>query len=108
MLATADCFIHPTTDEPCGLGPLEAPAAGCRVVAPRTEGTGEVLSHRGAVLVEPRDPAAPATGVRTARSRQRPHPERSDLNGDDTFARELRVDEELAARGQEPAARQAA
>lgn len=43
VLATADCFIHLNPREPYRLGPLEALAAGCGVVASRTDGTGEVL-----------------------------------------------------------------
>ena len=108
VLATADCFIHPNPREPYGLGPLEALAAGCRVVAPRTDGTGEVLATRGAVLVAPDDPGALAAGVRTALARPRPRPDMSDLDWDDTFARELRVYEQLTAHVPEPAARLAA
>lgn len=97
LLATADCFIHPNPREPYGLGPLEALAAGCRVVAPLTDGTGEVLDGRGAVLVAPDDPAALAEGVRAALAQPRPRPDMSDLNWDDTFARELAVYEQLSA-----------
>ncbi|MFN8111205.1 MAG: glycosyltransferase [Thermoleophilia bacterium] len=47
LMATADCFVHPTPGEPFGLAPAEAAAAGCRVVAPRTVGCHEVLERRG-------------------------------------------------------------
>lgn len=95
-LATADCFVHPNPREPFGLGPLEALAAGCRVVAPASGGTGETLRGRGAVLVRADDPAALAAGVRRALSGPRPHPDLSDLSWDTTFSREWEIYREMA------------
>jgi alpha-1,6-mannosyltransferase len=96
-LATADCFVHPNPREPFGLGPLEALAAGCRVVAPASGGTGETLRGRGAVLVRPGDPGALAAGVLRALSGPRPHPDLSDLSWDATFSREWAIYCEMAA-----------
>jgi alpha-1,6-mannosyltransferase len=88
LLATADCLVHPNPAEPYGLAPLEALAAGCRVVAPDAAGTREVLGGRGAVLVAPGDPRALAAGVRRALTLPRPRPDLSDLAWERTFARE--------------------
>jgi alpha-1,6-mannosyltransferase len=88
LMATADCFVHPNPAEPYGLCPLEALAAGCRVVAPLSEGCGETLAGRGAVLVAPGDPHALADGVRCALALPRPRPDLSDLSWEATFASE--------------------
>ena len=97
LMATADCFVHPNPAEPYGLGPLEALAAGSRVVAPDAAGTAEVLRGRGAVLVAPGDPVAIARGVRHALGEPRPRPDLSDLSWDRTFAREWNVYSDLRA-----------
>jgi glycosyltransferase involved in cell wall biosynthesis len=88
--------VHPNPREPFGLGPLEALAAGCRVVAPASGGTGETLRGRGAVLVRPDDPGALAAGVRRALAGPRPRPDLSDLSWDATFAREWGIYREMA------------
>lgn len=95
VFATADCFVHPNPSEPYGLTPLEALAAGCRVVAPWTGGTGETLRDRGAVLVAPDDPAALADGIREALRRPAPRPDLSSVSWDATFTREWRLYAEL-------------
>lgn len=97
LMATADCFVHPNPTEPFGLCPLEALAARCRVVAPDSAGTAELLSGRGAVLVAPGDPAALADGVRRALSASRPRADLSELSWDRTFNREWDVYASLAA-----------
>ncbi len=97
QMATADCFVHPNPTEPFGLCPLEALAAGCRVVAPDSAGTAEMLRGRGAVLVAPDDPCAMAEGVRRALSLPRPRPALDDLSWDRTFTREWDIYETLAA-----------
>ncbi len=91
LLATADCFVHPNPDEPFGLAPLEALAAGCRVVAPRQAGAAEVLGGRGAVLVAPNDANALARGIQDAMCAPPPRPDMSDLAWDHTFAREWQM-----------------
>ena len=91
LMATADCFVHPNPTEPFGLSPLEALAAGCRVVAPDGDGTAEVLGGRGAVLVAPGDPVALARGVRLALGQPRPRPDLSGMSWDRTFCREWEV-----------------
>ncbi len=91
LMATADCFVHPNPAEPFGLCPLEALAAGCRVVAPDAAGSAETLSGRGAVLVAPDDPRALARGVREALALPRPRPDLSSLSWGETFAREWAV-----------------
>jgi len=97
LMATADVFVHPSPHEPFGLAPLEALASGCRVVAPRTGGTGETLAGReGAVLVAPDDAGALADGVREAMSRPRPAPDLSELGWDATFTREWDLYRRLA------------
>jgi alpha-1,6-mannosyltransferase len=88
LMATADVFVHPNPAEPYGLAPLEALAAGCRVVAPDAAGTGETLAGRGAVLVAPGDPGALADGVRLALDAPRAIPDLTGLGWDGTFARE--------------------
>lgn len=97
LMATADCLVHPNPDEPFGLCPLEALAAGCRVVAPDSGGTAEVLRGRGAVLVTPGDATALADGVRAALDAPRPRPDLSDLSWDRTFRREWSIYARLAA-----------
>lgn len=97
LMATADCFVHPNPTEPFGLCPLEALAAGCRVVAPDAAGTAELLRGRGAVLVAPDDPAAMAQGIREALAGPRPLPDLDDLSWERTFAREWCVYAMLAA-----------
>jgi alpha-1,6-mannosyltransferase len=91
LMATADCFVHPNPAEPFGLCPLEALAAGCRVVAPDAAGTAETLGGRGAVLVRPDDARALAQGVRRALGEPRPRPDLSSLTWGETFAREWAV-----------------
>ena len=91
LMATADCFVHPNPAEPFGLCPLEALAAGCRVVGPDSAGTAETLGGRGAVLVAPGDPGALAAGVRRALALPRPRPDLSSLSWAETFAREWAV-----------------
>lgn len=88
LMASADCFVHPNPDEPYGLAPLEALAAGTRVVAPAAGGCAETLRGRGAVLVAPGDPAALAAGVRLALRMPPPVPDLADLDWDRAFARE--------------------
>jgi alpha-1,6-mannosyltransferase len=96
LMATADCFIHPNPAEPFGLAPLEALAAGCRVVAPDAAGTAETLGGRGAVLVAPDDPAALAAGIDRALRGPRPRPALDDLTWELTFEREWEVYRRLA------------
>ncbi|MEW6581349.1 MAG: glycosyltransferase [Actinomycetota bacterium] len=96
LMATADCFVHPNPEEPFGLAPLEALAAGCRVVAPDAAGSRETLAGRGAVLVTPGDAAALAAGVRGALTRPRPRPAVDDLAWERTFRREWDLYRELA------------
>lgn len=88
LMASADCFVHPNPSEPFGLAPLEALAAGCRVVAPDTIGAAGVLGAGGAVLVAPGEARALAAGVRAALALRRPRADLSDLSWDRTFARE--------------------
>lgn len=88
LMATADCFVHPNPTEPFGLAMVEALAAGCRLVAPRTIGIADLIGNRGAVLVEPGDAAALAAGVRDALAAPRPRPDLHDLSWDQVFARE--------------------
>lgn len=95
LMATADCFVHPNPDEPYGLAPLEALAAGCRVVAPDSAGSRETLAGRGAILVPPTGAAALADGVATAFLSPRPRAEMADLSWDRTFAAEWRLYHEL-------------
>jgi alpha-1,6-mannosyltransferase len=97
LMATADCFVHPNPAEPFGLAPLEALAAGCRVVAPDAAGSAETLAGRGAVLVAPGDPAALAGGVERALSQPRPQPPLDDLSWERAFEAEWEVYRGLAA-----------
>ncbi|MGD9695594.1 MAG: glycosyltransferase [Thermoleophilia bacterium] len=97
LMASADCFVHPNPDEPFGLAPLEALAAGCRVVAPSAPGPREVLARRGALLVAPGDPAALANGVRRALALPRPRLDLDDLSWDRVFDREWRLYRGLGA-----------
>lgn len=96
LMATADAFVHPNPAEPFGLCPLEALAAGSRVVAPASGGTGELLRGRGATLVAPDDPVALAEGVRAALRGPRPSADLADLSWERTFAREWALYAELA------------
>jgi alpha-1,6-mannosyltransferase len=88
LMATADCFVHPNPDEPFGLAPLEALAAGCRVVAPAGPGPEEVLGRRGAVLVAADGAGALADGVERALRLPPPRPSLGDLRWDHVFPRE--------------------
>ena len=88
LMATADCFVHPNAREPFGLALLEALAAGCRLVAPRSIGIADIVGGRGAVLVDPHDPDALAAGVATALGRPRPRPDLDDLSWNAVFRRE--------------------
>lgn len=96
LMASADCFVHPNPSEPFGLAPLEAVAAGCRVVAADAAGSAEVLGPLGAVLVTAGDPLALADGVRRALAGPRPRADLTGLSWDRTFAREWGVYEALA------------
>jgi alpha-1,6-mannosyltransferase len=91
LLATADCFVHPNPDEPFGLAPLEALAAGCRVVAPQQAGSAETLGARGAILVPPNDATALAHGVLQAMGAPPPATDITDCSWDRTFMREWRL-----------------
>jgi alpha-1,6-mannosyltransferase len=99
LMATADCFVHPNPSEPYGLCPLEALAAGCRVVAPASEGCAETLAGRGAVLVAPGDPAALAAGVARALAGPRPRADLSGLSWEAAFAAEWDLYREMAGIG---------
>ncbi len=66
-------FCLPALHEPFGLAPLEAMAAGLPAVATRNGGPSETLREDGAeygVLVDPRDPADIAKGLRRLLTRQ--------------------------------------
>lgn len=95
LMATADCFVHPNPHEPFGLALLEAMAAGCRLVAPRSIGIADTVAGRGAVLVEPGDAAALADGVTRAMDSPRPRPDLSDLSWDRVFRREWNLYQRL-------------
>lgn len=97
LMATADCFVHPNPDEPFGLAPIEALAAGCRVVVPEGSGTAEVLRGRGVHTVAPHDAGALAGGVERALETPRPVPDLDDLGWDATFSREWELYREVAA-----------
>lgn len=99
LMATADCFVHPNGSEAYGLAPLEALAAGCRVVAPSSAGCGENLRGRpGCVLVDPAGPAALAAGVDQALGLPRPASEAvDDLTWERTFVQEWQVYRRLVA-----------
>lgn len=96
LLATADCFVHTNPDEVYGLAPLEALAAGTRVVAPRGGGLKDVLADRGAVLVDPDGAASLARGVTVALGSPRPVAPLDDLTWERTFDREWDLYEALA------------
>jgi len=87
--------VHPNPAGRYSLAPLEALAAGCRVVAPDAAGTRETLAGRGAVLVAPGDPGALADGVRRALDAPRTTPDLTGLGWDGTFAREWACDRAL-------------
>lgn len=98
LMATADCFLHVNPDEPFGLAPLEALAAGSRLVIPETSGVAEQVGPRGAVLVPPDDPAALATGVRRALAAGRPDAQLDDLTWERTFEQEWALYRSLLVR----------
>lgn len=98
LMATADCFLHVNPDEPYGLAPLEALAAGSRLVIPETSGVAEQVRDRGAVLVLPDDPAALAEGVRRALATARPDAPLDDLSWERTFEREWALYRSLLVR----------
>lgn len=95
LMATADCFVHPTPGEPFGLAPLEALAAGCRVVAADSPGPRQTVGGRGGILVAPDDPAAMAAGVRRALGTPRPRWNVEEADWRHTFRREWANYEEL-------------
>jgi alpha-1,6-mannosyltransferase len=95
LMATADCFVHPNPNEPFGLCPLEARAAGCPVVVPEGSGTAEFLAGRGAVVVAPGDARALAAGVVRAMSDPPGPVDLADLSWEATFAREWALYEDL-------------
>jgi alpha-1,6-mannosyltransferase len=95
LMASADCFVHPNPNEPFGLCPLEARAAGCPVVVPEGSGTAEFLAGRGAVIVAPGYPRALAAGVVRALSDPPGPADLADLSWEATFAREWDLYEEL-------------
>lgn len=66
IYADADVLVFPVRwEEPWGLVPLEAMAAGCPVIATGQGGSGEYLAHEdNALLVEPGNPSALATAVK--------------------------------------------
>jgi alpha-1,6-mannosyltransferase len=65
LYASSDVFVHPNPREPFGIGPLEAMASGCALVAPRAGGVLTYASDRNAWLAEPTGPAF-AAAVRAA------------------------------------------
>ena len=91
LMATADCFVHPNPDEPFGLCPLEARAAGCAVVVPAGSGAADLLTGRGAVVVAPGSARALADGVVRALADPPPAADLSDLSWDAAFRREWDV-----------------
>lgn len=91
LMATCDCLVHPNPTEPYGLAPIEAIAARCRVVAPRTVGSAEALGANGANLVAPGDARALAAGVRRAMSEPRPRPQLRAHGWDGVFTREWQL-----------------
>lgn len=95
LMATADCFVHPTPWEPFGLAPLEALAAGCRVVAADSPGPRLTIGGRGGVLVAPDDPAALAAGIRRALRSPPPAWNVDDADWRHVFEREWATYEEL-------------
>ncbi len=91
LLATADCFVHPNANEPFGLAPLEAAAAGCRVVIPHGAGAAAALAATGAVLVPDDRPDTLARGVETAMRAPRPEPRPTELGWGSVFDAEWRL-----------------
>jgi glycosyltransferase involved in cell wall biosynthesis len=63
VLQASDLLVYPSRSEGFGYPPLEAMAAGCPVVASRAGSIPEVCAD-AALLVEPDDPEALATGIR--------------------------------------------
>lgn len=88
LLTTADCFVHPNPDEAFGLAPLEALAAGCRLVAANNGGLADTVRGLGAVLVAPGDARALAQGVVRALEQPRPDPNLREVSWERTFERE--------------------
>ena len=97
LLATADCFVHPNAGEPFGLAPLEAAAAGCRVVIPSGAGAAGLLGRCGAVLVDDAAPEALARGIESAMRMPRPQVRPNDLDWGLTFTREWHLYAQLQA-----------
>ncbi|MFN8121142.1 MAG: glycosyltransferase [Thermoleophilia bacterium] len=97
LMASADCFVHPTPWEPFGLAPLEALAAGCRVVAADSPGPRLTVGGRGGVLVAPGDASALADGVRAALASAPPMWDTDEADWRHVFAREWALYRELAA-----------
>lgn len=63
ILDTADVFALPSLDEPFGIVILEAMARGVPIVSTRTQGPGEILDEKTAILVEPGSVDAMADGL---------------------------------------------
>jgi len=95
LLATADCFVHPNANEPFGLAPLEAAAAGCRVVIPRGAGAAAALAGTGAVIVPDDRPKTLARGIESAMCAPRPEPLPTDLGWGSVFDAEWRLYQRL-------------
>ncbi len=97
LMASADCFVHPTPWEPFGLAPLEALATGCPVVAADSPGPRLTVGGRGGVLVTPNDASALAHGVRRALALPRPSWDAGEADWAHVFSREWALYEEIAA-----------
>jgi alpha-1,6-mannosyltransferase len=95
LLATADCFVHPNASEPFGLAPLEAAAAGCRVVIPVRAGAAAALADHGAVLVDDDAPETLARGIESAMRTPRPRIRATELSWGPIFEREWHLYEKL-------------
>lgn len=70
LLASADAFVHPSTEEGLGQVVLEAMLAGCRVVATAAGGIPEIVGACGE-LVRPRDVDALTAAMHRVLSRPR-------------------------------------
>lgn len=97
LMASADCFVHPTPWEPFGLAPLEALAAGCRVVAADSPGPRLTVGGRGGVLVAPGHAGSLAAGVRRALRSPRPVWDPDEADWRHVFTREWGLYEEVAS-----------
>ena len=97
LMATADCFVHANPHEPFGLAPLEALAAGCRVVVPASAGCAEICGRRGGVLVDPGSADALAAGILGALKNPKPRPDLEAFSWSHTFEREWALYSRLAA-----------